>query len=127
MIQVKVGQMLDCTNARFGMRQDGKPWGLTEVKAEKGYDKLTVWFTNPDVAKGRTQVEVIAISSAKMSNRRYTAKDGQEKWVTDYSVDATVKAAGAQQVPQNNKPNFDSYMNDFVDLSKVEDTGLPFN
>ena len=126
MIQVKVGQTIDCTNARFGMRQDGKPWGLAEVKADKGYDKLTVWFNNPDVAKGRSQVEIIAISSAKMSNRRYTGKDGVEKWVTDYSVDATVKAAGAQMV-ENTKPNFDSYMNDFVDLSKVEDTGLPFN
>ena len=127
MVQIKVGDKLDVSNAKYGMRQDGTPWGMAEVKAAKGHDKISAWMVNPDEAKGRSQVEVIAINGAKMSNRKYTGRDGVEKWTTEYSVDVTVKGASGRQVQPQQKPNFDQYMNDFMTLpDDVNDEGMPF-
>lgn len=128
MVTIKVGDKLDTSNARYGMKQDGTPWGFAEVKAAKGYDKISAWFVNPDEAKGRSQVEVIAINGVTMKNRKYTDKHGVEKWVTEYSADVTIKGASARQTQPNSKPNFDQYMNDFMQLPEddVNDPGMPF-
>lgn len=128
MVTIKVGDKLDTSNAKFGIKQSGEPWGFCEVKASKGYDKISAWFVNPDEAKGRSQVEVIAINGAKMSNRKYTGRDGVEKWTTEYSVDVTVKGASARQQQPQSKPNFDQYMNDFMKLPEddLNDPGMPF-
>ena len=128
-VKINVGDIIDTSAAKFGTRKDGSSWGFVSVNAEKGYDKITAWFVNPEAAQGRARVEVAQISGAKIGNRKYTDKSGAEKWATDYSVDITVKAAGAQQVPpqQQKAPNFDAYMgNSFMDLSQVDDPGLPF-
>ena len=128
MVKVSVGDVIEVGNAKFGTRQNGQTWGFVSVQAEKGYDRITVWFTNPDEAKGRARVEIVAIHQVKLGSRKYTDKSGQEKWTNEYSVDASIKGAGAQQV-QNKAPNFDSYMNGFMDLGKaddVDDPGLPF-
>jgi len=130
-IKISVGDKLNVSNARFGTRQNGGQWGFVDVKPEKGYDRITAWFVNPDDAKGRQQVEVVAINSVKLGARKYTDKSGQEKWATEYSVDVTIKAAGAQQVQPPKQPNFDQYMSGsgFMDLGQVDDVndpGLPF-
>ena len=128
MVKVSVGDVLNLADARYGTRaKDGGKWGFCNVKAETGYDKIQVWFQNPEVAEGKQAVEVVAIMGVKLSNRKYKGKDGQDKWGVDYSVEVTVQPTGADNAySQNSAPNFSQYMGEFVDLEKVEDPNLPF-
>ena len=132
MVKLNVGDTIDVSNAKTGTRsKDGSQWCMVEVKADKGYDKLVCWVVNPAEAQGRQRVEVVAINGVKVSNRQYTTKSGEQKWITEYNADITVKGAGAQRVQPQQQPNFDSYMKNsgFMDLGQVDDVndpGLPF-
>lgn len=92
MVEVKVGTILK--DFKSGTSSKG-PWAVAEVKAEQGYDRIKVWAANPnDIAGGMIVAEIL---SAKITNRKYE-KDGQERWATDYNIQAKLAPIEEQQV-----------------------------
>ena len=115
MIEIKVGGNIPLNESRSGSSGKGD-WFLVPVKAEKGYDRVTVWATNPKEAAGINMVaEVESIKSVKLTARQ--GKDG--KWYPEYSVNAKLKQAGQGAVNAAEQMAF-------ADLDAVNDDDLPF-
>jgi hypothetical protein len=97
---------------------------MFHVKAEKGYDKLTVWVRNADLAKNLTEAEIASIESVGIKN---TKKD--DKWYTDYTVNVTIKSAAYEaQMNAQAAQTFGNALNDFMQIpDDASDEGLPFN
>ena len=93
MVEIKVGTEFPVAGAYAGKSNKGAYW-KANVCAEKGYDKIAVWATNPDEAsKIVGMAKVVAIQSAKLGAHQY---DG--KWYSDYSVNAKL-AQGNTETP----------------------------
>lgn len=123
-ISLKVGDVLSMAEARFGESQKGL-WGTVSKKAEKGYDKISVWFENPEAVRNARTVQILSIDSVSLRNRKYTARDGSEKWATDYAVDCKVKDAGAERdAIRGAAQAFSDAVDDFVQISSG--TEFPF-
>lgn len=90
MVEVKKGDLIVC--AKTGESRNGT-WAYAEVKAEKGFDAMKLWFANADGAQEGKSYEVDEIVAVKKSARKYKAKDGTEKWVDEYSANVKVKAS----------------------------------
>jgi len=106
MVEVKVGTVIK-DGFREGSSSKG-PWACAEVKAEQGYDKIKVWAENPnDIAGAMVITEILSV---KITNHKYPAKDGSEKWATDYNVQA--KLAKADGTPAG--------------FEKLDDDNIPF-
>lgn len=115
MIELKVGSNIPVAESRRGSSSHGD-WFLVPVKAEKGYDRITVWATNPkDAANIDTAAEIESIKSVKLTARQ--GKDG--KWYPEYSIDAKLKQAGQGAVNAAEQMAFG-------DLDAVNDDDLPF-
>lgn len=115
MIEVKVGGTIPLNESRSGSSGKGD-WYLVPVKAEKGYDRVTVWATNPkEAATFRTVAVIDSIKSVKLTARQ--GKDG--KWYPEYSIDAKLKQAGQGAVNAAEQLAF-------CDLDAVNDDDLPF-
>lgn len=108
MVEIKVGQEFPVTNAVKGKSNKGE-YFKADVKADRGYDKIQVWATNPAEAMNITGMAKVAeIHSTKLSAHQYNGK-----WYPDYTVNAKL-VQGATEVP------------DFMDAIPVDDTDLPF-
>lgn len=79
MVKVKMGDVLPANEMKSGTGQRGA-WAMIPVKAEKGYDKITIWATNPDDIKGAKAVKVLSIEEASLSKSKKVGADGTEKW-----------------------------------------------
>ena len=109
MVEVKVGGEIPVTVAVTGKSGKGPYWKVN-VCAEKGYDKISVWATNPEEAgKIVGMAKVVGIQSVKLSAHQY-----QNKWYTDYTVNAKL-AQGSTEAPDP-----------FVDVAMSEQEELPF-
>ena len=108
MIELKVGQEIPVTTAVKGKSNKGA-YFKAEVKADRGYDKIQVWATNPDEAANIIGMAKIAeIKSVKLSAHQY-----KDKWYPDYMINAKL-TQGATEVP------------DFLDPETVDEADLPF-
>lgn len=116
-LSVKVGDVLSMAEAKSGEGSKG-PWLFTVKKAEKGYDKITVWVSNPGDVRGAETIEVTGIESVTVRNRKYTDQSGMEKWAKDFQINATAKDAGREQAI------IQDAVDDFVQLTEEPD--LPF-
>lgn len=83
-VKVVKGETYPAKNLKSGIGKKGA-WALLSVKAEKGYDKIDIWASNPEDVKGASAVKVIDIEDVQITNQR--SQDGT-KWFTHYSVSA---------------------------------------
>lgn len=65
-------------------------WAFTVAKAEKGYDQISIWATNPQDVQGASAVKIVSIESASITNQRKEGAEGT-KWYTNYSVTAKLE------------------------------------
>ena len=108
MVEVRAGNEIPVSGAVKGTSNKGEYFKVI-VKAEKGYDKIDVWATNPKEAMGIVGMAKIAgIASAKVTAHQYNGK-----WYTDYVVEAKL-VQGAAEEPA------------FLIPEDVDDAELPF-
>lgn len=82
--EIEPDAMIDCREAKHGKSNTGKDWFLVPVKAEEGYNKLTLFAANASDCIGARYVQVKKILRVSVSSRK--ANDG--KWYTETSVTA---------------------------------------
>lgn len=120
---IKVGDKIDMKEKRTGTTSGGKQWCMVNVKAETGYDSITVWVRNAQLASNFLTGEVTEIHSVTLKNVR--GKKDPSKWYKAYECEVTVKSVEAEQKQNAQAVNtFDSFMPMPDDLS---DDSLPFN
>ena len=84
-VAVKVGDIY--TEVKTGATAKGT-WGSAIARAEKGYDRITIWFTNADeIPEGTFAIKVDEITEVGTQNKQV---DGQ--WYTQYFARAKVSA-----------------------------------
>lgn len=83
-VGVKVGDIYP--DIKRGVSAKKGEWAYVVAKAEKGSDKLTIWFANPqDIPEGTFAVEVKEILEARQTAHQYNGA-----WVKDYAIRAVV-------------------------------------
>ena len=92
MVTIKVGTVVPRETLKKG-EANGRKWLLGRVDAERGYDKITVWADNADELNTDGDLQVVSISSVAKKNEKWTTKEGEEKWIDKYEVNATLKPA----------------------------------
>ena len=124
MVQLKVGDKVSLEDKRTGTNDKGNTWMMFHVKAEKGYDRITVWVRNADFAKNLTEAEIESIESVAIKN---TMKN--DKWYTDYTVNVRLKSAAYEaQMNAQAAQSFESALGGFMTVpDNLEDESLPFN
>lgn len=101
-VKVKVGDIF--TDIKTGVGAKGA-WGLANARAEKGYDRITISFSNPeDISEGTYAVSVDEITEAYTVN-----KEANGKWYTQYYIRAKVSAVEGGAEP-----------------TTIDDEGVPF-
>lgn len=109
MVEVKVGNEFKVAGAYTGKTNKGAYW-KQNVCAEKGYDKIAVWATNPDEAARITgMAKVESIQSVKLGAHQYNGK-----WYPDYTVNAKLVQGSAEEPIE------------FGDQLEITDDELPF-
>ena len=103
MVAVKVGETIN-GRSRCGTSSKGE-YFLIEKKAEKGYDKVTVWATNPGDVQGATAVKVASIKDVCFGHRQNKA-DG--KWYPECSIHAELTAVAVSK--ENKQDTADYWM-----------------
>lgn len=84
-ITVKVGD--EYPEIKKGMGSKGE-WGYVTAKAEKGSDKILIWFANPEeVPEDAFAVRIDEIVDAKVSAKQYN-----NQWYKTYAITAKVSA-----------------------------------
>ena len=100
MVAVNIGTIIKKETLKDGVKQDGSKWLFGTVNAEQGYDRITVWAANPDDVSRDSDLEVSVITGVKISNRKYKAKDGSEKWATEYHINAKLEKVAGSEIPE---------------------------
>ena len=117
MIEVKRGQVVDASEAKFGEGKNGA-YLMVPVKASKGKDKITLWATNPnDIHMPQRELKVSEIETVRKSARQY-----QDKWFDNYDANCKfemVSPADTKDGSESDAP--------FTDCSPTnDDKDLPF-
>ncbi len=93
---LKIGDVVNAKDMRSGNGQKG-PWAFVQKKAEKGYDTITIWASNPEMVNGAGAVKVLSIEEASVTNTKKDTPAGP-KWYTNYNVRAKLeKVEGFQE------------------------------
>ena len=109
MIEIKIGGEIPVNGALSGKTGKGPYWKVN-VCADKGYDRIAVWATNPDeAAKITGMAKVVGIQSVRLGAHQY-----QNKWYPDYTVNAKL-VQGSTEAPDP-----------FSDAGFPEQEELPF-
>lgn len=113
MIEIKKGDVISTTEGKSGEGKNGK-YAMIPVKAEKGYDKITVWCANADNfdISDKPSVRVADIISVKRSKRQYN-----DKWYENVDVNCVLEAV--EEVSFGNEDTKGTVMNDDEDLPFV--------
>lgn len=85
-VKIKVGEVY--TEIKTGVSAKKGKWGCAVARAEKGYDRITIWFTNPeDIPDDTYAVRLVEITESYTEN-----KEVNGKWYTQYNARARVEA-----------------------------------
>lgn len=115
MVELKIGDVISVAEAKKGTSDHG-PWMLVPVKAERGFDKVTVWAANAkDAQEIVGYAKVLTMDDAKISGRKVG-----DKWYSDFSVRCTL----AQADSTGNTDGKDVYT--VSDILEETDDELPF-
>lgn len=88
-VTVKKGEIYPAKEMKSGVGKRGE-WALLSVKAEKGYDKIDIWATNPADVKGAGAVKIVDFEAASITNQKKETPEGI-KWYIHYSVNAKLE------------------------------------
>lgn len=86
--EVEVDALIDCSGAKSGTSASGNLWMLVPVKAQEGYNKLTLFVSNAKDCENARYIKVKKIQRVSVTSRK--ANDG--KYYTDTSVTAKCEA-----------------------------------
>ena len=119
MISVKPNETLKGKNAviKKGMSAKGEYFLVTK-KAEKGYDKVTIWASNPGDLQSAKAVKVNAIKEVRYGHRQ-NPKDGN--WYPEVSVIAELMAVEVEETDNS------SAINDWAKAPENVDDIFNFN
>lgn len=110
-VSVKLGEVYPCKDLKSGNSQKGA-WALFSVKAQKGYDRIKVFASNPEDVKN---AQAVRIKSIDMVEIKAHLDERSDKWLKDYQITATLERAAAAEDGGNFVP------------AKAEDGDDPFN
>lgn len=116
--KVEKGQSISLSEARNGEGQRGL-WMFVPVKAEKGYDSITLWVENAEEARYFTGTAVIKdILNVSINN---TQSKDKTKWYKQYCASVILDGRnGNKETANKGLSTFDSFM-------EIPDDGaLPF-
>lgn len=88
MVEVEAGKVYNTTEKKCGMGKNGE-YMMFIVKAEKGYDKITVW-----AAEGTITKDLKSADAAKVKTIRKVRKSARQfngKWMENYDVIADLE------------------------------------
>lgn len=95
MVKLEIGKEYSISEAKKGESAKG-PYFMFNVKAEKGYDKITVWASNPSEASGFSgSAKVVKIEDVSITATKKQSPQG-EKWFTNYNVTAKLAQGEAK-------------------------------
>ena len=117
--KVEKGQTVSLAEAKSGESSRGV-WMFVPVKADKGYDRITLWVSNCEEARyftGEAKVkDILSVSISKTQSRDKT------QWFTQYNAEVILDGKnGNKETADRGLNTFDSFM-DIPD----DDGGLPF-
>ena len=113
-VTVRIGDKIPASEIKSGTN-DGKAWGMAKVKADKGYNTITLWVDNvSDLDVTASVYKVDKILSITHNDRKYTTKNGEEKWVKDIHADVVLV------------PDAFTEVDDIKGFEKLSDD-IPFN
>lgn len=90
-IKIKAGEVYKCPDLRRGESGKGE-WAFFKLNAQKGFDCINVWASNPGEIKGAQAVRVVRIDTVELRAR---LDERSQKWYKDYNVTATLEKAAA--------------------------------
>lgn len=101
MVSLKVGTVISGADIKRGTGQKGA-WAMAKIKAEKGYDDITLWVDNLEyVDFGAQALEVTAINRVVYAKRKWEKKDGTVEWQPQVSANVDLKVSSkAVDVPK---------------------------
>lgn len=119
MFKVEKGQEISLAEAKSGESSKGI-WMFVPVKAERGYDSVTLWVANAEEARyftGNAKVkEILNVSINNTQNKDKT------KWFKQFCASVILDGKNERKATANKGLSaFDEF------LSIPEDDSLPFN
>ena len=108
MVTIKVGETYPAKNFRSGVGSKGA-WAVFHGKAQKGYDTINVWASNPDEVVNAAGLKIKSIDSVTLKARQ-DPKTNQ--WFKDYSITATLEKT--EDVRFGGEQDMDKAEADFV-------------
>lgn len=88
-VTVRIGDKINASEIKTGTKGDNS-WGMVKVKADKGYNTITLWIDNvADMDITATVYKIDKILSVSHNDRKYE-KDGQEKWAKDINANVVI-------------------------------------
>ena len=83
-VTVKAGETYPAKDFRTGRGAKGA-WALFKVKAEKGYDTINIWATNPEGLENAAGLKVKRIETVELKAR---LDEKTNRWYRDYNITA---------------------------------------
>lgn len=122
MVTVKKGDVISAKDFISGKSKDGKTWCRGEIKADTGYDKLTLWIDNPDAQLSGNMAQVRSINAVTLSHRKYEKKDGTTGWSNDFNVNVSIEDYSGK-APEN---NYYENVSPVPGFTKMSEDDIPF-
>lgn len=116
--KVEKGQTVSLSEAKSGEGQRGI-WMFVPVKAEKGYDRITLWVNNAEEARYFTgEATIKDITGVSIS---HTQSKDKTKWYDQYAANVTLDGKnGNRETANKGLSAFDDFM------QMPDGDGLPF-
>ena len=101
MVIVKEGEIIKSKKIRKGVSAKGE-YFLIEKKAEKGYDKINVWASNPGDVQNASAVKVVKVEQVRFAHKQ-NPNSGQ--WTPEVSVTAQLTAVEVEETDNKDAVN----------------------
>jgi len=85
--------IIDCAEKKSGVGSTGRTWMLVPVKAQEGYNRMTLWVSNADDCVNARYVKVQKILKVVVSSRK--KPDGT--YYTDTNVNANCEPLSSNE------------------------------
>lgn len=107
-VVVKAGETYPAKDFRTGTGAKGA-WALFKVKAEKGYDTINIWASNPEGLANAAGLKIKRIEAVEVKSR---LDEKTNRWYKDYNVTAElVKTEDVRFGEKDQAKNEDDFVN----------------
>lgn len=125
MVEVEVGKIYNTTEKKCGSGKGGE-YMVFSVKAEKGYDKISVWAAEGTVTKDLKSADAAKVK--KICKVKKTARQLNGKWYDNYDIVCEMEPVSVN----NSSAKFDEFMagpsnKEIDDLFALGNDEPPFN